>query len=322
MGLLRIAAVLLGLAVIAAPAAAQAPYPDRPIRLIVPFGAGGPTDVIARLISQKLSELWGKQVYVENMPGAGGNTGTAAAAKATPDGYTFLTVSTGFIINPSLYARVPYDPLKNFQAVSLVAVSPNVLTVNPTVPAKSVKELIELIRANPGKYSYAQPSTGSTPHLAGEMFKLTYSLDLATVAHTSAAAAITSTMGGHTPVAFTALPGAMPGIQGGKLRALAVLSAKRVPGLPDVPTMAEAGIPDQESDTLTAIVTPIGTPRELVDLWSREIQKIVAAPEATKHLQDLGFQPVASTPDAFTERIKSESAKWDRIVKQAKVRIE
>jgi tripartite-type tricarboxylate transporter receptor subunit TctC len=179
-------------------------YPNKSVRMIVPFAAGGPTDVIARIVGQKLSESLGQQFVVENVGGAGGNTGTAQAAKSPPDGYTVLVVSTGFVINPSLYAKVPYDVVKDFAPVTLVAASPNVLTVNPSVPAKTVKELIDVIKANPGKYSFAQPATGSTPHLAGELFKLTYKLDMVMVPFTGAALAINSTIGGHTPIAFTA----------------------------------------------------------------------------------------------------------------------
>src|SRR5262245_23372860 len=249
-------------------------YPTRAVRMMVPFAAGGPTDVIARVVAQKLSESLGQQFYVENLPGAGGNTGTAAVAKAPADGYTILVVSTGFIVNPSLYAKgVPYDPVKDFAPVTLVAASPNVLTVNPSVPAKTVKELIDLIKTSPGKYSYAQPATGSTPHLSGELLKLTYQLDMVMVPFTGAALAINSTIGNHTPIAFTALPPAISNIKDGKLRGVAVLASRRVQELPDVPTMAEAGIPDQESDTLTGIVVPADTPKDIVALLHREIAK-------------------------------------------------
>src|SRR5260221_7227218 len=195
-------------------------YPARPVRLVVPFGAGGPTDVIARIVAQKLSEAWAQQVYTENIHGAGGNTGVATVARAAADGYTMLVVSTGFMVNPSMYAKIPYDPVKDFAPVTLVAASPNVVSVNPGFAAKTLKELIELVKAHPGTYSFAQPSTGSTPHLAGELFKQQYHLDLVTV--NSAALAINSTIGGHIPIAFTALPPAMSNIKEGKLSALAV----------------------------------------------------------------------------------------------------
>jgi tripartite-type tricarboxylate transporter receptor subunit TctC len=295
-------------------------YPAHPVRLIVPFAAAGPTDVIARIVAQKLSDAWGQQVYIENLPGAGGNTGIANAAKSKPDGYTILVVSTGFIVNPSMYAKVPYDPIKDFSPVTLVASSPNVLSVHPEVPARSVRELIDLVKANPGKYSFAQPGTGSTPHLAGELFKLKFGLDLVTVPFNGAALAINSTLGGHTPVVFTALPPAMANIKDGKLRGLAVLSLERAAVLPDVPTMAEAGVPDQESDTLTGVVVPAGTPKEIIDRWHDEIARIVASPEVKQRLQDLGFDPVADTPLHFGERIKTEIAKWAKVVHDANIK--
>ena len=216
-------------------------YPSRQVRMIVPFAAGGPTDVIARIVAQKLSETWGQQIYTENVPGGGGNTGAAMAARAPADGYTILVVSTGFIVNPSLYAKVPYDPIKDFSPVTLVASSPNVLSVYPEVPAKSVRELIELIKANPGKYSFAQPGTGSTPHLAGELFKLKFGLDLVTVPFNGAPLAINSTLGNHTPIAFTALPPAMGNVKDGSLRGVAILAKERLTALPDLPTNVEEG---------------------------------------------------------------------------------
>jgi tripartite-type tricarboxylate transporter receptor subunit TctC len=295
-------------------------YPARPVRLIVPFGAGGPTDVIARLVAQKLSERWGQQVYTENLPGAGGNTGVATVARAPADGYTILVVSTGFMVNPSMYAKVPYDPIKDFAPITLVAASPNVVSVHPSFPAKTLKELVELVKAHPGKYSFAQPSTGSTPHLAGELFKQQYRLDLVTVPFNSAALAINSTIGGHTPIAFTALPPAMANIKDGKLRGLAVLSVRRAPALPDVPTNAEAGIPDLESDTLTGIVAPAGTPKDVIDRWRDDIAKAVATAEVKERLETLGFAPVANTPDEFGARIRSEIAKWSKVVHDANIR--
>jgi tripartite-type tricarboxylate transporter receptor subunit TctC len=315
--------VLLGLvspALVDAGSALAQIYPSHSVRMIVPFAAGGPTDVIARIVAQKLSETWGQQIYTENVPGGGGNTGAALAARAPADGYTILVVSTGFIVNPSMYTKVPYDPIKDFSPVTLVASSPNVLSVYPDLPAKSVRELIDLVKANPGKYSFAQPGTGSTPHLAGELFKLKFGLDLVTVPFNGAALAINSTLGGHTPVVFTALPPAMANIKDGKLRGLAVLSLKRAAVLPDVPTMAEAGVPDQESDTLTGVVVPAGTPKEIIDRWHDEIVRIVALPEVKQRLEDLGFDPVADTPSHFGERIKTEIAKWAKVVHDANIK--
>jgi tripartite-type tricarboxylate transporter receptor subunit TctC len=311
------------LAALAVSATAQAQnYPTKNIRVVVPFAAAGPTDVIARIVGQKLGELYGHQFYVENVPGAGGNTGTAQVAKAPADGYTLLVVSTGFIVNPSLYAKVPYDPVRDFAPVTLVAASPNVLVVNLDVPAKSVKELIALIKASPGKYSYAQPALGSTPHLGGELFKLTFDLDLAMVPFPGAAPAITSTIGGHTPIAFTALPPAITAAKEGKVRALAVMASSRAAALPDVPTMAEAGVADQEADTLTGIVAPAGTPKEIVDQLQRDIAKIVAQPDVKEKLATLGFVPIANSPADFGTRIKVEMEKWGKVVRAAKLKIE
>ncbi len=312
-------AALLCAAIVSGQSSAQT-YPARPVRLIVPFGAGGPTDVIARLVAQKLSERWGQQVYIENLPGAGGNTGVATVARAPADGYTILVVSTGFMVNPSMYAKVPYDPIKDFAPITLVAASPNVVSVHPSFPAKTLKELVELVKAHPGKYSFAQPSIGSTPHLAGELLKQQYRLDLVTVPFNSAALAVNSTIGGHTPIAFTALPPAMANIKDGKLRGLAVLSVRRAPALPDVPTNAEAGIPDLESDTLTGIVAPAGTPKDIIDRWRDDIAKAVATAEVKERLETLGFAPVANTPDEFGARIKSETAKWSKVVHDANIR--
>jgi tripartite-type tricarboxylate transporter receptor subunit TctC len=323
MALNWIARGLAGVAALAAASAAQAQnYPTKNVRVLVPFAAAGPTDVIARLIGQKLGELYGHQFYIENVPGAGGNTGTAQAAKAPADGYTVLVISTGFMVNPSLYAKVPYDPVQEFAPITLIAASPNVLVVHPDVPARSVKELIALIKASPGKYSYAQPALGSTPHLGGELFKLTFNLDLAMVPFPGAAPAITSTIGGHTPIAFTALPPAITAAKENKVRALAVMAEKRVGALPDVPTMAEAGVADQEADTLTGIVAPAGTPKEIVDQLQRDIAKIVAQPDTKAKLEALGFRPVANTPAQFATQIKAEMEKWGKVVRAAKLKIE
>ncbi|MFL6798935.1 MAG: Bug family tripartite tricarboxylate transporter substrate binding protein [Xanthobacteraceae bacterium] len=295
-------------------------YPTRPIRLLVPFGAGGPTDVIARIVGQKLSESFGQQVITENVPGAGGNIGIAVAAKAPPDGYTLLAMSTGFLVNPSMYAKVPYDPIKDFAPVTLVAASPNVISVHPSFPAQTLQALITLVKANPGKYSFAQPATGSTPHLAGELLKQRFQLDLITVPFNGAALAINSTIGGHTPIAFTALPPAMSNIKDGKLRGLAVLSPVRAQALPDVPTNGEAGVPDLESDTLTGLVAPAGTPSEIIARWQSEIAKMTATAEIKQRLETLGFVPVADTPDAFGSRIKSEMARWDKVIRAAGIK--
>ena len=316
-----IRALVLFAALASADAVLAQTYPNKPIRMIVTFAPGGPTDVIGRVIAQKVSESWGQQVVVENIAGGGGNIGVAAAMRAPADGYTIVVVSTGFIVNPSLYAKVPYE-IKDFAPISLVAASPNVISVHPSVAAKSVQDLVALIKANPGKYSYAQPGIGSTPHLAAELFKLKFGLDLTMVPFGSAAPAVTSTIGGHTPVAFTALPPAMQNIKEGTLRGLALLAAKRNAGLPDLPTMAEQGVPDQESDTVTGIVALGGTPKEIIDRWHREIVRVVALPDVNERLRTLGFDPIANSPAEFAERIKTEGAKWDKVAKDAHIRID
>jgi len=320
--------IVRGLAICAVLAAAtavhaqDANYPNRPVRIIVPFAPGGPPDVISRLVAQKLSERWRQQVYVENLPGAGGNTGTATAARAAPDGYTLYMMSTGFMVNPSLYAKVPYDPIRDFAPVTLAAQSPNILFVHPSVPAHSVTELIDLIKSSPGKYSYAQPSTGSTPHLSGELLKLQYGLDLVTVPFNGASLAVNSTLAGHTPIAFTALPPAIANIKEGNLRGLAVTAAKRSAALPDVPTMAEAGVPDQEAETINGLLAPAGTADDIIARINRDTVAVLSLPEVKERLEVLGFEPAVTTPAEFGARIKSEIAKWDKVVRAAHIRIE
>jgi tripartite-type tricarboxylate transporter receptor subunit TctC len=304
-----------------APGLAQS-YPTRPVRMVVGFPPGGPTDVIARVVAQKLSDSLGQQFVVENIGGAGGNTASGQVARATPDGYTIMTISTGFMVNPSLYAKVPYDPIKDFTAVSLVAVSPNVVVVNPQVPAKTLPELVQLIKNNPGKYSYAGPGVGSTPHLGGELFRLTYKLDLVHVPFTGAAPAVQSTVGGHTPIAFTALPSSFAAIQAGQVRAIGIAATERAASVPDIATFAEQGVKDQEADTVTGIVAPAGTPKEIVELLSREIKKAAAQPDVRDKLTAMGFKPVASTPDEFGARIKLEIDKWGKVVRDANLKIE
>ena len=312
---------LISIAAVAAPPSAAAEsYPAHPVRLVVPFAAAGPTDVIARIVAQKLTDAWGQQVYTENIPGAGGNTAIGMVARARPDGYTILVVSTGFIVNPSMYAKLPYDPIKDFAPITLVAASPNVVSVNPEVPAKTLMELIALIKANPGKYSFAQPATGSTPHLAGELFKQKYGLDLVTVPFNGAGLAVNSTIGGHTPIAFTALPPTMSNIKEGKLRAIAVLATARSASLPDVATNIEEGVPDLESDTLTGIVAPAGTPDEIIARWHDDLVRMVATAEVRERLETLGFAPVANAPQQFGERLRTEMAKWGKVVHDAKIR--
>ena len=318
----RLAALCASL-VIASPCWAADAYPDHKIRMIVPFAAGGPTDVIGRLVAERLSDALGQQVYVENLPGAGGNLGVVTGKRAAPDGYTIVAVSTGFIINPTMYTDAGYDPIKDFAPVSLVAASPNIITVHPSVTAKNLKELIALFKADPAKYSYAQPSTGSTPHLAAEQMKQMFGLpDLVMVPFNGAPLAINSTLGNHTQIAFTALPPAIGAVKDGSLRGIALLAKERAAALPDLPTNGEEGVPGLESDTLTGIVAPAGTPKQIVDTWHAAIVKMAADPEIKKKLDTLGFVPVANSPAEFAERIKSEAARWDKVVKAAGIHMD
>jgi tripartite-type tricarboxylate transporter receptor subunit TctC len=318
--------VVLAAAVLVAPAMAraQAPgsYPDRPVKIIVPFAPAGPTDVVARLIAQKLSERLGKQFYIENVTGAGGNTGMGQAARAAADGYTILFVSSSYVVNPSLYPKIPYDPYRDFAPVTVAGDAPNILLVNPSVPAKTVRELIDYIKANPGKISYASAGTGTTPHLSGELFRLSLKLDIVHVPFSGAGPAIQSLAGDHTPMAFTSLPPAIPLINDGKIRALAVSAAKRVAALPNVPTLAEAGLPDQEADTMQAVLVPAGTPRPVIDLLYREIKAIVALPDIRERFEVLGLDPVANTPEEFAAQIKVEIEKWSKVIRGANIRID
>jgi tripartite-type tricarboxylate transporter receptor subunit TctC len=294
-------------------------YPNHPVKVIVPFAAGGPTDVMARLIAQKLSESLKQQFYVENHPGAGGNIGMTQVARAKPDGYTILVASSSFVVNPSLYAKNPYDAFKDFEPVSLAAASPNILVVNPSVPAKTVKELVDLLKANPFKYSIANPGIGTTPQLAAELFKLTLKLDATSVPFGGAAPAVQATLAGHTQIAFAAMPPTAPQVTGGKLRALAVTSGKRSSALPDVPTLAEAGVKEQESETMQGVLVPAKTPKEIVALLNAEVAKAMAQPDVKARCAKLGFDPVADKPDEFAAYIKKEVEKWGKVIKDAKI---
>ena len=302
-------------------AMAQA-YPSRAVRIIVPFAPAGPVDLVARLIAQKLSESLGKQFVVENQAGAGGNIGMGNVAKATPDGYTILFVSSSYVVNPSLYSRVPYDPIRDFSPITVAGAVPNALIVHPSLPAKTVRELVDLIKASPGKYSYASAGIGTTPHLSAELLKLTASLDLVHVPFNGAGPAVQSTVAGHTPIIFTTLTSAMAMIKEGKLRPLAVSAKKRSPSVPDVPTMEEAGFRDQEADTFVGVLVPAATPRDIATLLHREIVKALDMSDIKARFDALGFEIVANTPEEFAMQIKVEIEKWGRVIKQANIKAE
>lgn len=297
-------------------------YPAHPVKILVPFAPGGPTDAMARILAQKLTESLGEPFVVENRAGAGGNIGMGIAAKAAPDGYSLIMVSSSFVVNPGLYSKVPYDAYKDFAPITLAAASPNLIVVNPSVPAKNIQELVALVKANPGKYSYAQPGVGTTPHLSGELFRLAFGLDIVSAPYSGAGPAITAVLAGHTPVAVTALPPAMAHVKAGTLRALAVTGAKRSPELPDVPTMAEAGITGQEAETMQGLLAPAGTPREIVDRLQREIAKIVAQPDTKEKLAAMGFDPVANTPEQFAAYINAEIIRWGKVVREANLKVD
>ena len=323
MGLANVIARALALCaalVFAGTTVAQVPgYPDRPVKIIVPFAAAGPTDVVARLIAQKLSEKHGQQFYIENMTGAGGNLAMGAAAKAPADGYTILFVSSSFTVNPSLYAKPPYDAEKDFAPVTKAAGSPNGLFVHPDIPARSVKELVELIRANPGKYTFASPGIGTTPHLSSELFKLTFGLDFALAPFAGGAPSIQSVVAGHTPMCFQAIPPATALVKDGKLRALAVTAATRSPALPDVPNLDELGIKGQEAETMQGVLVPAGTPKPIVDLLQSEIARIVALPDVKDKLLVLGLEPSGMSQAEFAAYIKADLAKWKKVIEDAKI---
>ena len=246
--------------------------------------------------------------------------GSATAAKSPPDGYTLLVVTPSFVINPSLYAKLAYDPIRDFTPVILAVASPHVLLVNPSFPAKNVKELVALVKANPGKYSYASAGTGQSAQLAAELFKLAFGLDIVHVPFNGGAPAVNSTMGGHTQMAFNALPSAAALIKEGKLRALAVTSGERAPEFPDVPTLAEAGAPGQESLFFQGIVAPAGTPKDIVDQLYREIEKILARPEVKDRLAAIGFGGTISSPEEFQVQLKAEAARWAKVIRDANIK--
>jgi tripartite-type tricarboxylate transporter receptor subunit TctC len=318
---LHLAAGGAALAAMSRIARAQA-YPARPVRAIVAFAPGGVTDTFARLMAQKLGEHLGMQFYVENITGATGNIGTGRAAKAAPDGYTLLFAFSSYVVNPTLFDKVPYDPYKDFEPVTLAVASTTVLTVHPSVPANTVKDLVALIRANPGKYSYSSAGAGTQAHLAGEQFRLSLGLDLVHVPFNGGGPAIAAVVGGHTPIGFSSPAASIPQIKEGNVRALAITSKRRSQILPDVPTMAEAGYPEIEGDSWVGVLVPAGTPKDIIGLLNREVVKIIALPDIKARLGELGYDPVASTPEEFAIRIKVEIETWAKVIRAAHIKAE
>ena len=315
---LACAALLSGAGIGAAQA--QSDYPSHPVRIIVPFAPGGVVDVMARLLSKKLTEETGKAFYLDNVAGAGGNIGSRTAASAPKDGYTLLVTSSSFVVNPSLHAKVPYDPIKDFSPITIAAASPNILVVNPNLPVQSVQALIADMRKSPGKYSFASAGIGTTPHLSGELFKQSVNVDIVHAPFTGAGPALQSTIGGHTPLAFSGLPPAVSMVKSGQLRALAVTSAKRQEALPDVPTMAEQGLQGQEAETLIFVMAPSGTPPAIVEHIGDMLRKILKMPDVTAQFDSLGFSAMGTSSEASAERVRQEIATWAKVIAGANLR--
>ena len=309
------------LAALAGAASAQ-DYPHKTIRMIVPFAAGGPTDVIARTIAQKLTESWGQPVVIDNRGGAGGNLGTDIAAKAAPDGYTVVMVIVGHAINASLYSKLPYDPVKDFAPVSPTGAATIVLVAHPSLQAKTVKELTALGKSKPGKINWGSPGTGTPHHLAGEMFKTLTGIDMVHIPYKGAAPAIVDLLGGQVSLAFVSLPAALPHIRAGKLTALGTSGPQRSAVAPDVPTIAEAGFPGYELENWYGLLAPAGTPRPVITKLNGEIVKILQAPDVKERLNSQGFEIRTSTPEQFAAYIKAEIVKWAKIVKDSGAKVE
>jgi tripartite-type tricarboxylate transporter receptor subunit TctC len=322
MGLTRRFLLLAGIAAVAGTSRAGAAesYPVRPVRVVVPYAPGGPTDVITRLLAQKLSERVGKQFYVENMPGAGGDIAMGRVAKMPPDGYTLLMINPSYVTNPTLNDKVPYEFGKSFDMVTLAVATTLVIAVHPSVPAHTLAELVALIRANPRKYSYASPGAGTPGHLVGELFRLSLGLDLVHVPFNGAGPAVGSSVAGHTPICFASPSPAAAQVIEGKLRALAVTSKARSQALPDVPTTAEAGYPAVVGDNWQGIVVPAGTPKDIIAFIHREIVSILALPDIKERLTVLGFDPLGSTPEQFVRHVSAEFETWDKVIRDAKIR--
>lgn len=295
-------------------------YPDRPVKIIVPFAAGGPTDIMARLVAQRLSENTGKSFFIENQGGAGGNIGMGAVARAAPDGYTILICSPSFVVNPGLYASVPYDPEKDFIAITNLGESTHAIFVHPSFKPTTISQAIELIKAEPGKHSYASAGSGTVPHLAFELLKLSHKLDIAHVPHRGAGPAVQAVVGGHIPIGITTLPPVLPLAKAGQLRTLAVTADTRFPTAQDIPTMKELGIADQVNSTWQGVLVPAGTPKPVTDYLLAELTKVVNAPGMRDRFVELGFTAILNTPEQFAQQIRTEVARWKKVVQEGNIK--
>jgi tripartite-type tricarboxylate transporter receptor subunit TctC len=308
-------AALAATSALAAQSGKPAAYPTKPIRLIVPLTAGGPTDIAARIVAAPLGDALGQQVIVDNRPGAGGNIGADITAKSPPDGYTlFMGTSGPLSINSSLYPSLPFNPLKDFAPIIQTASAPFVVIVNPAVPARNMKELIALAKAKPGQLNYGSVS-GSASHLSTELFKLMAGVNMVHIPYKGAAPATTDVIAGQIQLSFASTPGSVPMVKAGKVKPLGVTSAKRVAKLPDVPTVAESALPGYEASVWYGVVAPAGTPRDIVQRLNQEIARILANPTHHDRMTSADFEPTTSTPEQFAAFIKSETTKWAKVVK-------
>ena len=314
---------LLGLALSLAmgTASAQA-YPNKPVRLIVPFAPGGFTDVVARILGQKLSVAMGQQFIVENKAGAGSTIGTDFVAKSAPDGYTLVMISTTHVISPWIYKTMPYDPIKSFTVVSKLVDSPYVLLVNPKVPANNVKELVALAKSAPETIHYASSGNGSSQHLMGGLFVSMTGAPLKHVPYRGSGGAATDLVAGVVETSFAGVPNALSQVPQGRLKAFAVTTAKRIPQLPDVPTMQEAGVAGYEASVWLALLAPAGTPKDVVNKLNTEIAKLMNTPDTKKALYDAGVEPTPSTPEAMTDYMVKEMERWGKVVKEIGIKVE
>ena len=306
-------------AIAALPAAAQT-YPNRPIRLVVPSSPGGGTDITGRIVANKLSEQLGQQVVVDNRAGAGTIIGIEIAAKAPPDGYTLLMGLSTLAINPSMYAKLPYDALRDLAPISLAVLSPNILTVHPSVPAKTVKEFIALAKAKPGTITFGSAGQATSPHLSGELLKVLAKIDIVHVPFKGSGQSVISSLAGEIAANFPSVPTAIPYIKAGKLRGLGVTMAKRTAALPDVPSIAEAGVPGYEATQWFGMLAPAGTPRPIIDRLNHEMVKLLKSPEVRDRLIADGTDPAPTTPEEFGAYIKSETEKWTKVIKAAGIK--